>query len=351
MNATTVNNSLNQAIEQVGRGERLGEERTALVFGQLMRGEATHAQVAALLLGLRAQGETGEEVAGAVRAMREAMVKVTLPAARRTHLIDTCGTGGGTIPTFNVSTAAAFVAVAAGAVVAKHGNRSFTSKCGSADVLEAFGIELTIDAGRAAALLESASMAFLFAQAFHPAMRHVAPVRKELGVPTIMNLLGPLSNPAGVDRQVLGVADPARAPLLAEALRRLGVSHALVVHGEVGMDEIAPRGRTAVWEVRDGHVEMWSLEARTYRLEIDDLAELAGGEPRDNAERVRRLFERPGQDPAGRAAVVLNAAAGLFVAGIAKDIAEGVDLAEEALEKGGARETLERFVRAAGKAG
>jgi anthranilate phosphoribosyltransferase len=162
VNATAANNSLAQSIDRVSRGERLGEERTALVFGQLMRGEATHAQIADLLLGLKAQGETGEEVAGAVRAMREAMVKVTPPAARRPHLIDTCGTGGGTVPTFNVSTAAAFVAVGAGAAVAKHGNRSFTSKCGSADLLEAFGIELTIDAGRATSLLEAASMAFLW---------------------------------------------------------------------------------------------------------------------------------------------------------------------------------------------
>ena len=339
---------LTLAVSRLASGKRLGEELTALAFGQLMRGEATHDQTAALLMGLKAQGETGEEVAGAVRAMREAMVRVTVPSGLFTHLIDTCGTGGGVVPTFNVSTAAALVAVAAGATVAKHGNRSFTSKCGSADVLEALGVQLTIDAARASTLLESASMAFLFAQAFHPAMRHVAPVRKQLGVPTIMNLLGPLSNPAGVQRQVLGVADVARAPLLAEALRRLGVSHALVVHGEVGMDEVAPRGRTAVWEVRGGFVETWFLDAGSYGLEVDDLTVLAGGSPDENADRIRRLFDEPTADRAGRAAVVLNAAAGLYVAGIATDIADGVTRADEALERGAAREALERFVDAAG---
>lgn len=342
-------NSAASAIERLTRGERLGEELTTRAFRQLMNGEATPVQISALLVGLRVQGETGEEVAGAVRAMRDAMVRVS--PGDRSHLIDTCGTGGGTVPTFNVSTAAAVIAVAAGATVAKHGNRSFTSKCGSADVLEVLGVELSIEPARAASLLDTTGMVFLFAQVFHPAMRHVAPVRKELGVPTIMNLLGPLSNPAGVQRQVVGVADPRWAPLVAEALRRLGVTHALVVHGEVGMDEIAPRGRTAVWEIRDGRVETWGLEPRTYGLEVDDLGTLVGGEPRQNADRIRRLFERPGADRAGRAAVLLNAAAGLYVAGIANDFADGVARAEEALERGGAREALERFIAAAGKVG
>lgn len=339
-------NHVASAIERLAQGERLGEELTTRAFGQLMSGEATPVQISALLLGLRAQGESGEEVAGAVRAMRGAMVRVA--PGNRAHLIDTCGTGGGAVPTFNLSTAAAVVAVAAGATVAKHGNRSFTSKCGSADVLEALGVELSIDPARATSLLDETGMVFLFAPAFHPAMRHVGAVRKELGVPTIMNLLGPLSNPAGVQRQVVGVADPHRGPLLAEALRRLGASHALVVHGEVGMDEIAPRGRTVVWEIRDGRVETWNLEPRTFRLDVDDLGTLIGGEPRQNADRIRRLFERPGADRAGRAAVLLNAAAGLYVSGIASDFADGVARAEEALDRGGAAEALERFVSAAG---
>ncbi len=346
---TAPDNPIAHAIERLGRGERLGEELTARAFGQLMEGRASPVQTAALLVGLRVQGEAGEEVAGAVRAMRAAMVRVRPPGGP--HLIDTCGTGGGSVPTFNLSTAAALVAVGAGATVAKHGNRSFTSKCGSADVLEAFGVEISIDAGRAASLLETTGMAFLFAPAFHPAMRHVMPVRKELGVPTIMNLVGPLSNPAGVDRQVVGVADARKAPLLADALRRLGARHALVVHGEVGMDEIAPSGRTAVWEVRDGTVETWFLEPSAYGLASDDLAALAGREPGDNAARIRRLFERPGADPAGRAAVLLNAAAAVYVAGIARDLADAVARVSDVLERGRAREVLEAYLAVAGPAG
>lgn len=336
--------ALARAIGLLAAGRRLGEELTTLAFAQLMRGEATPAATAALLIGLRVQGETGAEVAGAVRAMRGAMVRVNVPDGR--YLIDTCGTGGGTVRTFNISTAAALVAVGAGASVAKHGNRSFTSKCGSADVLEALGVELAIEPSRAARQLVGARIAFLFAPAFHPAMKFVAGVRRELAVPTIMNLLGPLSNPAGVKRQIVGVADPARAPLLAEAFRRLGVEHALVVHGEAGMDEIAPHGRTTVWEVRDDRVQTWVLDAADYRLAIDDLAALDGGEPATNAARIRKLVEEPAKDPAGRAAAVLNAGAALYVAGLVRDVREGAERAGAALEDGAAAEALERFVAA-----
>ncbi|MBI4421481.1 MAG: anthranilate phosphoribosyltransferase [Gemmatimonadetes bacterium] len=337
-------NALGRAVGFLAAGRRLGEELTTAAFAQLMRGEASPAQIAALLIGLRVQGETGEEVAGAARAIRDAMVRVDVSSSQ--HLIDTCGTGGGRVRTFNISTAAAVVAVGAGASVAKHGNRSFTSKCGSADVLEALGVELAIDAARAARQLAHTRMAFLFAPTFHPAMKFVASVRRELGVPTIMNLLGPLSNPAGVRRQVIGVADPGRAPLLAEGLRRLGAEHALVVHGEVGMDEIAPCGRTAVWEVRGDGVESWVLDPADYRLEIDDLSALDGGEPAANADRIRRLTQQPAADRAGRAAVTLNAGAALYVAGLARDVREGTERARAALDDGAAAAALERLVTA-----
>jgi anthranilate phosphoribosyltransferase len=337
--------ALATAIETLAAGRHLGEDLAAQAFAELMSGAATPAQTAALLMGLRVQGETGEEIAGAVRAMRGAMVRVSPPAAGSP--IDTCGTGGGRVGTFNISTAAAFVAVGAGATVAKHGNRSFTSRCGSADVLEALGVDLAIDATRAGQLLASTRMAFLFAPAYHPAMKHVAGVRRELGVPTIMNLLGPLSNPAGVRRQVVGVADAARGPLLAEALRRLGAEHALVVHGEAGMDEVAPQGRTQVWEVREGSVTRWAIEAEAFGLTVPDLTALSGEEPLRNADRVRRLLERPAKDPAGRATVVLNAAAAVYVAGLASDFAEAVNRATASLAEGRAAEALERFVRAA----
>jgi len=334
-----------QALLRLSRGARLDDALVAAAFAQVMRGEASPAEAAGLLMGLRVQGETANEIAGAVRALRAAMVQV--PAVEG-PLIDTCGTGGGTVPTFNVSTAAAFVAVAAGARVAKHGNRSHTSRCGSADLMEALGIDLMIDADRAAALLERAGMAFLFAPAFHPAMKHLGPVRHALGVPTIMNLIGPLVNPAGVTRQVIGVADAERAPVIAAALARLDMEHALVVHAAVGMDEIAPSGPTLVWEVRGDRVDATQVDPASIGLAHDDLAALAGGDPAENADRIRRLFERPDDDPAGFAAVALNAGAAIYVAGLADDLRAGTERAVDAMRRGAAAEALERLVREGG---
>src|SRR5437879_804236 len=208
-----------EAIAALAHRRSLTESQSAAVFGTVRRGEATPAQIAALLMGLRVKGETADEVAGAARALRDAMVPVE---ASGDHLVDTCGTGGGTVPTFNISTAAAFVAAGAGASVAKHGNGSFTSLCGSADVLEALGVRISLDAAEAGRVLREACITFLFAPNFHPAMKHAGPVRRELGVPSVMNLLGPLANPAGVRRQVVGVADRDRAPLVAGALARPG---------------------------------------------------------------------------------------------------------------------------------
>ncbi len=333
------------ALLRLSRGARLDDALVADAFAQVMRGEASPAEAAGLLMGLRVQGETANEVAGAVRALRAAMVRV--PAVDG-PLIDTCGTGGGTVSTFNVSTAAAIVAVAAGARVAKHGNRSHTSRCGSADLMEALGIDLMIDGNRAAALLERVGMAFLFAPAFHPAMKHLAPVRHALGVPTIMNLIGPLANPAGVTRQVVGVADAERAPVIAAALARLGMEHALVVHAAVGMDEIAPTGATLVWEVRGDRVDATQFDPATIGLAHDDLSALAGGDPPENAARVRRLLESPRDGPAGFAAVALNAGAGIYVAGLAGDLRDGAERAAEAMRSGAAAEALERLVREGG---
>ena len=338
---------LRRALVALANRQSLSESQTAEVFGIVMSGEATPGQIGGLLMGLRAKGETADELAGAARALRAAMVQV---AARDPHLVDTCGTGGGSVSTFNISTVAAFVAAGAGAVVPKHGNRSYTSRCGSADVLEALGVRIVLDAANASRVLHEARVVFLFAPSFHPAMKHVGPVRRELATPTLMNLVGPLANPAGVRRQVIGVAEADRAAIVADALVRLGADHALVVNGRVGMDEISPQGITDVWEVKDGTVRKWEIDPTRFRLGIDDVTVLQGGEPAVNAERLERILGGGNgggsADPAGLAAVLLNAGAAIYVAGIAGSLAEGIGRAREVVASGAARAALERLRKA-----
>jgi anthranilate phosphoribosyltransferase len=334
---------LRSALHQVAQGLPLDREATAAAFGVLMCGGATPAQAGALLMGLRARGETVDEIAGAALALRRAMVRLETDPDR---LIDTCGTGGGRVGTLNISTAAAFIVAGAGVRVAKHGNRSFTSKSGSADVLEALGIDISLGPAAAAAVLRSVGLAFLFAPIYHPAMRHVGPVRKELGVTTIMNLLGPLANPAGVERQVVGVADQVRAPLVAGALAALGATHALVLHAEVGMDEISPSGSTQVWEVVNGSVRTWQLEPGQFELECSDLDGLAGGEPAENAARIERLLSGEASE-AVRCAALLNAAAALYVSGNGWSLEESTQRARTSLSSGAGAQVLERLRKAA----
>jgi len=334
---------LRRALSALANRQSLSEDQTAEVFGVVMSGEATPAQIGGLLMGLRAKGETADELAGAARALRSAMVRVT---AAHDHLVDTCGTGGGSVPTFNISTVAALVAAGAGAVVPKHGNRSFTSRCGSADVLEALGIRIVLDAQSATRVLDEARVVFLFAPNFHPAMKHVGAVRRELGTPSLMNLVGPLANPASVPRQVIGVAERDRAAIVAEALVRLGAEHALVVHGRVGMDEISQHGVTDVWEVQDGVVRSWEIDPERFRLGIQDVGELQGGEPAANAERLERILGNGSADPSGLAAVLLNAGAAIYVAGIAGSLAEGIGRAREVVASGAARAALDRLRKA-----
>jgi anthranilate phosphoribosyltransferase len=334
---------LRRALTALANRQSLSDSQTAEVFGIVMSGAATPAQIGGLLMGLRVKGETADELAGAARALRDAMVRVT---AAHEHLVDTCGTGGGTVPTFNISTVAALVAAGAGAVVPKHGNRSFTSRCGSADVLEALGVRIVLDAATASRVLNEARVVFLFAPNFHPAMKHVGLVRRELGTPSLMNLVGPLANPAGVRRQVIGVAESDRAAIVAEALVRLGAEHALVVHGRVGMDEISPHGVTDVWEVKDGAVTTWEIDPERFRLGIKDVGELQGGEPAANADRLERILGNGSADPAGLAAVLLNAGAAIYVAGIAGSLAEGIGRAREVVASGAARAALDRLRKA-----
>jgi len=335
-----VTDALAGAIKALAAGESLSAGATRDAFGVIMNGDATPAQIAALLVALRVKGETAAEIAGAAEALRRAMIRVEVPDPDT--LVDTCGTGGGTLSTFNISTAAAFVAAGAGVRVAKHGNRSFTSRCGSADVLEALGVAISPPPEQLPAILARAGVMFMFAPAFHPAMRHVGPVRRELAIHTVMNVVGPLANPAGARRQVVGVSDPGRLRLLGESLARLGAIHALVVHGSPGLDELSPLGPSTVVEVRNGELTEWTLDPAEYGLSGGSPDDLAGGDPAENARTIERLLagEAP---PAARNAVVLNAAAAVYVGGAARDLAEAVGVATRALESGAPLHVLERL--------
>lgn len=330
-------------------GASLSELESRAAFGAVMQGEATPAQVAALLVGLRVKGETPDEVAGAADALRGAMVR--LRAADPGDLVDTCGTGGGAISTFNISTAAALLAAGLDVRIAKHGNRSFTSQCGSADVLEALGVPIEVSVEVMECALRDAGIVFMFAPLMHPAMRHVGPVRRELAIPTVMNIVGPLANPAGAGRQVVGVADVKRVPLIAGALRALGTVHALVVHGEPGMDEISPLGPTHVVEIRDGAIREWTIDPARYGFAAGDAAELVGGPPAQNAAAVRAVLEGSAP-PTAMAAVVLNAAAALYVApGGPSEFGDAITAARNGLRDGAGLRALVRLRAAYGSNG
>ena len=331
------------AIRQLAGGRHLSADEAAASFDVIMRGDATPAQVAALLFGLRVKGETPDEVAGVARSLRRAMVR--LPALDPDRLVDTCGTGGGSMQTFNISTAAALLAAGAGVRVAKHGNRSFTSRSGSADVLEALGVAIEASVETMTRSLADAGIVFMFAPLMHPAMRHVGPVRRELAIPTVMNIVGPLANPAGAGRQVVGVAESSRMALLAGALLALGSRHALVVHGEPGMDELSPLGPTRIIEVKNGESREWTLDPRELGFRDILEADLAGGSPTDNAEIIEGVLA--GRGPRGaRAAVILNAAAALYVGGGAPSISQAVSVTTAALEAGEGTAALGRLRRA-----
>src|SRR6266550_5730297 len=283
---------LQAAIVKLAHHSPITGEDATEAFGVIMRGQATELQVAALLTGLRVRGETSEIVAGVVRALREVMVH--LPSDDPDSLVDTCGTGGGAVTTFNISTAAALVAAGAGVRIAKHGNRSFTSRCGSADVLEALGVKIEAPVATMESALERAGIVFMYAPLMHPAMRHVGPVRRELAIPTVMNVVGPLANPARAGRQVVGVADLERAPVLAHALSVLGTIHALVVHGEPGLDEVSPLGPTHVIEVRNGSTSRWAIHPEEHGFSKVAREDLTGSEPAENARIISEILNGGG---------------------------------------------------------
>ena len=325
-------------LGKVTGGEDLSADEAEGAFSLFMDGTATPVQMAALLVGLRGKGLAPAEIAGGVRALRGAMVPV--PARDPDTLVDTAGTGGGEITTFNISTAAALVAAGAGVRMAKHGNRSFTSRCGSADVLEALGVKIDLKPERMGEILEEVGIVFMFAPLLHPAMRHVGPVRKELGITTIMNVLGPLTNPAGARRQVIGVADPHLVSLLVMALKELGHARGLVVHGSPGMDEISPTAATRVAELRDGQVSEREVTPGALGIEPHPLEGLAGGSVAENAEVIRDVLSGKRRD-AARSATLLNAAAAIYVSDLASTLAQGITLATEAIDSGAAMAKLE----------
>ena len=330
---------IKDAIRRLVERRDLTEAEAQQVLMEVMEGQATPGQVAAFLVALRMKGETIEEIVGLARTMRAKALRVEVSG----NVLDTCGTGGDASGTYNISTATAFVAAAAGLRVAKHGNRSATSKCGSADVLEALGARLALTPQQARACLEKVGFAFLFAQAYHPAMKHVAPVRAEIGVRTVFNILGPLANPAGATHQLLGVAEAGLAPKMAAILQRLGSKHALVVHGDDGLDEVSIGGPTAVHEVRDGSVRRYMVTPEELGLPRATRETLAGGTREENARIIRALFE--GERGPKRDALLANAAAALYTGDRVASIPEGVSLAAQAIDSGAAKGTLEAYAR------
>ena len=334
--------NIQDAIKAIVAGRDLQQDEAALVMEEIMTGEATPAQIAAFLTALHLKGETDAEIAGMAEVMRDKAVRVPHSMA----VLDTCGTGGDATNTFNISTAAAFVAAGAGVTVAKHGNRAMSSKCGSADVLEGLGVTIDMDAEEVAHCLEQAGIGFMFAQKFHPAMRYAGPVRREIGIRTAFNVLGPLSNPAHAEFQVVGVAAAPLAEKLASALGRMGTRHALVVHGTDGMDELSLSAPSIVWEVRAGQApRQFEVEPIELGLERAPRDALLGGTVEDNVATIEALLDGAEHGPR-RDVVLLNAAAGLVAAEKAGDLREGLQMAAISIDSGAARERLERLVQA-----
>jgi len=327
------------ALGIVAAGRTLTRAEAESAMGSVMAGDATPAQLAALLAALAMRGETVEEIAGFAGALRRAAVRVTLPAGA----IDTCGTGGDRSGTFNISTVAAIVAASAGARVAKHGNRAASSACGSADVLEVLGVKIDLGPEAVATCVNEVGVGFMFAPRFHPAMRHAAAVRSEIGIRTIFNVLGPLANPAGVTRQLLGVPSAALGDAMVQVLRELGAERALVVHSADGLDEISPSGPTRTWELRDGGIVEDEVTPHAMGLAPASRESVRGGDKATNAGIARAVLSGTAADGA-RTAVLLNAGAACYVAGLTPGIAAGVALCAAAIASGAAQATLERWV-------
>jgi anthranilate phosphoribosyltransferase len=330
---------IQDALARLLDGQDLSRDEARQVMDTIMSGEATPGQIGGFLVALRLKGETADEIAGSAEAMRAHAIAVH---PKRKDLVDTAGTGGDGGRTFNISTAAALLAAAAGAGVAKHGNRSVSSASGSADVLEQLGFRLDLEPDRIAASIDELGFGFMFAPTHHPAMKHAGPVRRELAARTVFNVLGPLTNPAGARAQVMGVYSPELVPLIADVLAQLGARRAFVVHGAGGIDELSPAGPNLVCEVTDGDVRRREIDPLELGVDRCDPAELRGGTPAENAVKIREVFD--GGNGGRRSAILLNAAGAIAAGGHAKDLKEGVGLAREAIDNGAAGERLEALI-------
>lgn len=326
-----------EALVVVASGKTLTRTEAEAAMGSVMAGEATPAQLGALLAALHMRGETPDEIAGFASALRANALRVVVGDGA----IDVVGTGGDRSNSINISTIAALVVAGAGGRVAKHGNRAASSQCGSADVLEALGVKIDLGPAGVAACVREAGVGFMFAPRYHPAMRHAAPVRREIGIRTVFNVLGPLANPAGVRRYLLGVPSAALGDTIARALVELGVDRALVVHGTDGLDEISPSAETRTWEISGGAVREGTLVPEDLGLKRAPRAEIVGGDAAKNAAAVRSVLD--GASSGARTAVLMNAGAACWVAGLAGSVREGVDVASRAIDSGAARTTLVRF--------
>jgi anthranilate phosphoribosyltransferase len=339
----TPNDIITRAIEELCEGSHLTSDHTSAVLAEIMEGRGSEAQIAGFLIALRAKGETVPELVGLARTMRDLSAEVEVEPD---GLVDTAGTGGGPT-TYNVSTTAALIAAGAGCRVAKHGNRSATSKCGSADLLEALGVKIDLSPEQVATCIDEIGFGFMFAPKHHAATKHVVPVRKELAVRTIFNFLGPLTNPAGARRQLLGVSDRTYQETIAEALIGLGCERALVVAAEDGMDELSINSTTRMIEVADGKTEEWFARADELGLEAAPIEAIAGAEPADNARVVEGVLA--GEAGPALDVALLNGGAAILVAGGADDLAGGIERAREAVASGAAKDVLDRLVARTGE--
>ncbi|MFH1662694.1 MAG: anthranilate phosphoribosyltransferase [Chloroflexota bacterium] len=329
---------IKEAIRMLVEGRSLTIEQAEGVMKEIMCGEATPAQFGAFVTALRLKGETVDEIVGMVKIMRDKAIHVKI----NEPVVDTCGTGGDAAGTFNISTATAFVAAGAGLKVAKHGNRAMSSQCGSADVLEALGIKIDFDADGVRRCIEEVGIGFMFAPLFHPAMKYAAAPRREIGVRTVFNLIGPLTNPAGAKAQVVGVADRVMAEKIAMVLEFLGCRHALVVHGENGLDEIAINGRTIIYELKEDEIESYHISPGDFGLQEAGLDSIRGGTAAENADILRNILS--GSRGAQRDVVLMNAAAVLLAGDKVENLEQGVKLAEEVIDSGRAMQKMEQMI-------